>query len=61
MTTTGFASADFNTWTVLAAVTIVGLMFIGDISKLVMILLMWLGRVEIIPVIVLFTHRYWRS
>jgi trk system potassium uptake protein TrkH len=29
MTTTGFASADFNEWTALAAVTLVGLMFIG--------------------------------
>lgn len=29
MTTTGFATADFTQWTVLAAVTIVGLMFFG--------------------------------
>jgi trk/ktr system potassium uptake protein len=29
MTTTGFANADFNQWTPLAAVTIVGLMFFG--------------------------------
>jgi trk system potassium uptake protein len=29
ITTTGFANTDFNTWTPLAAVTIVGLMFFG--------------------------------
>ena len=29
MTTTGFANTDFNEWTSLAAVTLVGLMFIG--------------------------------
>ncbi|MBD0329189.1 MAG: TrkH family potassium uptake protein [Thermoleophilia bacterium] len=33
----------------------------GDASKIVMILLMWLGRLEIVPVIVLFTVRYWRK
>lgn len=30
-------------------------------SKAVMILLMWMGRLELIPVIVLFTRRYWRA
>jgi trk system potassium uptake protein TrkH len=30
-------------------------------SKVVMILLMWFGRLEIIPVAVLFTARYWRT
>ena len=30
-------------------------------SKLIMIGLMWLGRVEIIPIIVLFTKAYWRA
>ena len=29
LTTTGFATADFNTWTTLALITIVGLMFVG--------------------------------
>jgi trk system potassium uptake protein len=29
MTTTGFASADFNEWTMLTSVTLVGLMFVG--------------------------------
>jgi trk system potassium uptake protein TrkH len=29
MTTTGFASADFNEWTTLTSVTLVGLMFVG--------------------------------
>jgi trk system potassium uptake protein TrkH len=33
----------------------------GDVTKIVMILLMWLGRLEIIPVVVLFTVRYWRA
>ncbi|MEX0674768.1 MAG: TrkH family potassium uptake protein [Gaiellaceae bacterium] len=33
----------------------------SDLSKGVMILLMWLGRVEIIPVVVLFTRSYWRA
>jgi trk system potassium uptake protein len=33
----------------------------SDFSKGVMIVLMWLGRLEIIPVIVLFTRRYWRA
>jgi trk system potassium uptake protein TrkH len=30
-------------------------------SKTVMIALMWMGRVEIIPIIVLFTRNYWRA
>ena len=33
----------------------------GDASKATMILLMWLGRLEIIPVVVLFTKGYWRA
>ena len=32
----------------------------SDVSKVVMILLMWLGRLEIVPVVVLFTRSYWR-
>jgi trk system potassium uptake protein TrkH len=33
---------------------------LGDVSKLTMIGLMWIGRLEIIPVAVLFTRHYWR-
>ena len=33
---------------------------LGDVSKITMILLMWLGRLEIIPVVVLVTRHYWR-
>jgi len=33
---------------------------LGDVSKVTMILLMWLGRLEIIPVAVLATRHYWR-
>jgi trk system potassium uptake protein TrkH len=33
----------------------------SDVSKTIMIVLMWLGRLEIIPVVVLFTRRYWRA
>ena len=33
---------------------------LGDVSKLTMIVLMWLGRLEIIPVVVLVTRHYWR-
>jgi trk system potassium uptake protein TrkH len=33
----------------------------GDPSKLVLIVLMWLGRLEIIPVAVLLTRGYWRA
>jgi trk system potassium uptake protein TrkH len=32
-----------------------------DFGKVVMIGLMWLGRLEIIPIVVLFTKRYWRA
>ena len=32
----------------------------SDFSKLAMILLMWLGRLEIIPVAVLLSRHYWR-
>jgi trk system potassium uptake protein TrkH len=32
----------------------------SDVSKLVMILLMWLGRLEIIPVAILLSRHYWR-
>jgi trk system potassium uptake protein len=33
----------------------------SDLSKLVMIALMWLGRLELVTVLVLFTRRYWRA
>jgi trk system potassium uptake protein len=33
----------------------------SDISKVVMIVLMWLGRLEIIPVAVLLSRHYWRA
>jgi trk system potassium uptake protein TrkH len=32
----------------------------SDVSKVVMIVLMWVGRLEIIPVAVLLTRNYWR-
>jgi trk system potassium uptake protein TrkH len=32
-----------------------------DLSKLFMVFLMWVGRLEIIPVFVLLTGAYWRS
>lgn len=33
----------------------------SDVSTLVLVALMWLGRLEIIPILVLFTRYYWRS
>ena len=33
----------------------------SDVSTTTMIVLMWLGRLELIPVIVLFTRHYWRD
>jgi trk system potassium uptake protein TrkH len=33
----------------------------SDLSTIVLIALMWLGRLEIIPILVLFTRYYWRS
>jgi trk system potassium uptake protein TrkH len=33
----------------------------SDVSTVTMTILMWVGRLEIIPVIVLFTRRYWRA
>jgi trk system potassium uptake protein TrkH len=33
---------------------------LGDVSKITMIGLMWAGRLEIIPVAVIFTRHYWR-
>ncbi len=33
---------------------------VGDASKVTMILLMWVGRLELIPVVVLVTRHYWR-
>jgi len=33
---------------------------LGDASKLTMIGLMWVGRLEIVPVVVLLTRHYWR-
>ena len=32
-----------------------------DFSKSILIVLMWMGRLEIIPVVVLFTRSYWRA
>jgi trk system potassium uptake protein TrkH len=33
----------------------------SDLSKGIMIALMWIGRLEIIPVVILFTRVYWRA
>jgi trk system potassium uptake protein TrkH len=33
---------------------------LGEVSKLTMIGLMWVGRLEIVPVVVLLTRHYWR-
>jgi trk system potassium uptake protein len=33
---------------------------VGDVSKITMIGLMWIGRLEIVPVVVLLTRHYWR-
>jgi trk system potassium uptake protein TrkH len=33
----------------------------SDVSKGIMISLMWIGRLELLPVIVLFTRAYWRA
>jgi trk system potassium uptake protein TrkH len=33
----------------------------SDVSKVVMIVLMWLGRLEIVPIVVLLTRNYWRA
>jgi trk system potassium uptake protein len=33
----------------------------SDFSTVVMVTLMWLGRLEVIPVVVLFTRHYWRN
>jgi trk system potassium uptake protein len=33
----------------------------SDLSKLVLIALMWFGRLEIIPIVVLLTRNYWRA
>ncbi|MDQ3894202.1 MAG: TrkH family potassium uptake protein [Actinomycetota bacterium] len=33
----------------------------SNLSKLIMIGLMWLGRLEIVPIVVLFTRSYWRA
>ncbi|MEM4782237.1 MAG: TrkH family potassium uptake protein, partial [Halalkalicoccus sp.] len=30
-------------------------------TKLVMIVLMWIGRIEVIPVLVLLTRAFWKS
>jgi trk system potassium uptake protein TrkH len=32
----------------------------SNLSKLIMVGLMWLGRLEIVPIVVLFTRSYWR-
>jgi trk system potassium uptake protein TrkH len=33
----------------------------SDVSTVTMTILMWVGRLELIPVVVLFTRRYWRA
>ena len=33
----------------------------SDVSTGIMIVLMWLGRLEVIPIVVLFSRHYWRS
>lgn len=34
---------------------------LSDLSKGIMIVLMWLGRLEIVPIVVLLTRSYWRA
>jgi trk system potassium uptake protein TrkH len=34
---------------------------LGDFSKVTMIVLMWVGRLEIVPVVVLLSRHYWRT
>jgi trk system potassium uptake protein TrkH len=33
----------------------------SDLSKAIMIALMWLGRLEVLPIVVLLTRSYWRA
>jgi trk system potassium uptake protein TrkH len=33
----------------------------GDVSTGAMIVLMWMGRLELIPVLVLLSRHYWRA
>ena len=33
----------------------------SPVSKTVMIVLMWMGRLELLPVVVLVTKSYWRA
>ena len=33
----------------------------SDVSKAIMIVLMWIGRLEIVPVVALLTKAYWRT
>jgi trk system potassium uptake protein TrkH len=33
----------------------------SDLSKTIMIALMWIGRLEIVPVVALLTRAYWRA
>ena len=33
----------------------------SDVSTLTMMILMWLGRLEVIPIVVLFSRHYWRN
>jgi trk system potassium uptake protein TrkH len=33
----------------------------SDVSKVIMIVLMWIGRLEIVPVVALLTKAYWRA
>jgi trk system potassium uptake protein TrkH len=33
----------------------------SEVSKSIMIVLMWVGRLEIVPVVVLLTRSYWRA
>jgi trk system potassium uptake protein TrkH len=33
----------------------------SDFSTMVMVVLMWLGRLEIVPIVVLFSRHYWRN
>jgi trk system potassium uptake protein TrkH len=33
---------------------------LADTSIVVLVVLMWMGRLELLPVIILFTRGYWR-
>lgn len=59
LTTTGFASVDFQLWTDQAKMAHFG--DLHPLSRIALTLAMWIGRLEVLTVLVVLRREVWRT